>query len=170
MSDLLERFAAAVDAFSVRVMDAAAWLQPALVLVLLVNVTLRYGFGRGSIELEELQWPLFAAAVLLALAGAYAADAHVRVDLLHARFTPRTKARVELLGSLVLLPPFAAIVTYWAADFFLRAWHLGERSPMPSGLPARWAIKGVLLAGMALLTLQALGTAARSLLALARRR
>ena len=160
---MLARFADAVDGLTTRVAGAASWLQPVLVVVLLVNVVLRYGFGRGSIELEELQWHLFAATVLLGLAGTYAEDAHVRVDLLHARLGGRAKARIEGLGSLLLLTPFAAIVTYWAVDFFLRAWRLGERSPMPSGLPARWVIKGIFLVGMALLLLQALSSVARSL-------
>ncbi len=167
MPALLERFADAVDALTTRVADAASWLQPVLVGVLALNVTLRYGFGRGSIELEELQWHLFAATVLLALAGTYARDAHVRVDLLHARMGPRGRAWVELLGSLLLLLPFALIVGFWAWDFLLRSWELGERSPMPSGLPARWIIKGVFFTGMILLALQALATAARSLRALA---
>ncbi len=169
MRDLLERVADAIELETKRIANAAAWLQPALVVVLVLTVTLRYGFGRGSIELEELQWHLFAAAVLLSLAGAYAEDAHVRVDLLHARFAPRTRAWVELLGALMLLLPFALIVTYWGFDFFLRSWQLGERSPMPSGLPARWVIKLVLFAGFALLVVQAVAVAARSLRALAGR-
>jgi TRAP-type mannitol/chloroaromatic compound transport system permease small subunit len=166
VSDLLERIADAIEGVTRRIANAAAWLQPALVLVLVFSVTLRYGFGRGSIELEELQWHLFAATVLRALAGVYAEDAHVRVDLLHARFAPRTRAWVELAGALVLLLPFALILTFWGWDFFLRSWQLGERSPMPSGLPARWAIKGVMFAGFALLALQAVAVAARSLRAL----
>ncbi len=160
---MLLRFADAVDAATTRVASAASWLQPVLVAVLIVNVVLRYGLGRGFIELEELQWHLFAATVLLGLAGTYAEDAHVRVDLLHQRLGPRGKARVEGLGALLLLLPFAAIVTWWAVDFFLRSWRLAERSPMPSGLPARWVIKGVFLLGMALLLLQAASAAARSL-------
>ena len=38
-----------------------------------------------------------------------------------------------------------------------------ERSPMPGGLPARWVLKGVLAAALALLALQGAATAARSL-------
>ena len=58
--------------------------------------------------------------------------------------------------------PFTVVVGATAADFFWQSWLLGERSAMPSGLPGRWVIKGVLFVALALLGLQALGTAARS--------
>lgn len=158
----LELFADRVDRLSTRAGQATAWLYPVLVAVLVVNVALRYGLSRGFIELEELQWHLFATAFLFGLAYTYAADEHVRVDLLRVRFRPRTQAWIELLGCLVLVLPFSLIMTVYAWDFFVRSWELGERSSMPSGLPARYLIKGVLFAAMALLSLQALGTAARS--------
>ncbi len=162
----LASFAHAIDRCTIAVGRAAAWLYPVLVVVLLVNVVSRYGFGVGSIELEELQWHLYAAAFLFGLAYTYAADEHVRVDIFAERLRPRTRLWIELLGALLLLAPFAGIATYHAWDFFWQSFELGERSPMPSGLPARWIIKGVLFAALALLSLQALSVAARSAAAL----
>ena len=92
----LERFANAVDALTTRIGAGAAWLYPVLVAVLVVNVLLRYGFARGYIELEELQWHLFAAAFVLGFAYTYAADEHVRVDLIRRRLSPRAQAWIEL--------------------------------------------------------------------------
>ncbi len=160
---MLERFADRVDRLSIRVGSAAAWLYPLLVAVLMINVILRYGFGRGFIELEELQWHLFAAAFLLGFAYTHAVDEHVRVDLLRNRMSPRARAWIELLGALLLLFPFAALLSYHSFEFFWRSWTLGERSAMPSGLPARYVIKGVLCVALSLLSLQALATAARNL-------
>lgn len=157
------RFARAVESLSTRVGTAAAWLYPLLVAVLVVNVALRYGLSLGYIELEELQWHLYAAAFLLGFAYTYAVDEHVRVDLLRARFSATAQAWIELLGALLLLFPFAALLCWYSFEFFLASWRLGERSAMPSGLPARWLIKGVLCLSMALLALQALGAAARSI-------
>lgn len=159
----LARFARRVDALSTRVGEASAWLYPLLVAVLVANVALRYGLGRGSVGLEELQWHLAAAAYLLGMAYAYASDEHVRVDLLRARFGPRVHAAVELAGALLLLLPFAAVATWHAADLFADSLAMRERSPMPGGLPARWVLKGVLAAALALLALQGAATAARSL-------
>jgi TRAP-type mannitol/chloroaromatic compound transport system permease small subunit len=151
-----------IDSLTIGVGRAAAWLYPLLVLVLLVNVVARYGFGVGSIELEEFQWHLYAAAFLLGLAYTYATDEHVRVDILAGRLATRTRLWIELLGALLLLAPFAGIATFHAWEFFWQSFALGERSPMPSGLPARWVIKGILFASLALLSLQAVSAAARA--------
>jgi TRAP-type mannitol/chloroaromatic compound transport system permease small subunit len=162
MSRGLGRLADAIDRLCTFAGETSAWLYPLLVVVLVVNVGLRYGAGRGYIELEELQWHLFSAAFLLGLAYTGVADEHVRVDLIHARLAPRTRAWIELLGALLLLLPFTAIVGWSALDFFWQSWSVGERSSMPSGLPARYVIKGVLAVALGLLTLQALSVAARS--------
>lgn len=159
---MLIRIANSIDRISVRVGEWGAWLYPLLVTVLIINVVLRYGFARGLIELEELQWHLFAAAFLLGLAYTQVRDEHVRVDLLRGHLGTRARAWIELLGSLFLLAPFAMLVTYYALDFFWLSWSTGERSAMPSGLPARYGIKGVLVLAMALLSLQALACAARA--------
>lgn len=162
MRDALLRFSRFATALSTRVGEGAAWVYPVLVLVLIVNVGLRYGLGRGFIELEELQWHLYAAGFLLAYAYASVHDDHVRVDLFHARFSPKRKAAVELLGSLLLLVPFTTIIGVSAWDFFTHSWAMNESSSMPSGLPARWVIKFVLFCALVVLALQGLGTAARS--------
>lgn len=166
MDSALRMISATADRVSRAVGRSAAWLYPLLVVVLIVNVALRYGIGRGFIELEELQWHLFGAAFLLGFAYTYAEDEHVRVDLIHARLSERTRAAIELFGCLILLLPFTIIVGAWAFDFFITSFQMGERSPMPSGLPARFIIKGILFIAIVLLGFQALGRAAQSLLVL----
>ena len=46
----------AFDRFINIVASAAHWSWVVLMLVILVNVVLRYALGEGHIELEELQW------------------------------------------------------------------------------------------------------------------
>lgn len=162
MPALLLRYARAVSALSRRVGETAAWLYPLLMVVLIVNVALRYGLGRGFIELEELQWHLFSAGFLLCFAYAMVHDEHVRVDLWRRRISKRGKAWVELVGTLLLLLPFLVIVGLSALEYFQRSWGIGERSAMSSGLPARWVIKFVLFAGLLLLGLQATAVLARA--------
>ena len=157
----LVRFAGAVDAFSVRVGQVASWLYPILMLVIVVNVILRYVFSIGSIELEEVQWHLYSMAFLLGFAYAYVDDAHVRVDVLHTRFSPRRKAQVEILGCIFLLLPFAGLLVYYSWPYFLESWAFNERSDMPSGLPARYVIKLVLVIGFAMLFAQGVAVLAR---------
>lgn len=146
--------------------QAGALFLPLLMITILVNVIARYVFGIGSIEIEELQWHLNAVAVMSCLAWAYQRDAHVRVDALHARMSPRTRAVVELCGVLFLLLPFLWFVTGSSWKIFEYSWKLKEGSPMPSGLPARYIIKFVMAAGLSLLFVQGIAVALKSILTL----
>ena len=59
------------------------WIWLVLLGVIVLNVVLRYAFGEGRIEFEEIQWHLYAIGMMLGLSICYADDAHVRVDVLH---------------------------------------------------------------------------------------
>ena len=148
-----------------RVINAVAaiahWSWLVLMLVILVNVVLRYAFGEGHIELEELQWHLYSIGWLVGLSFCYVLDDHVRVDLLHERFGLKTQAVIELLGILFLLLPFALVVLWYAIPFVQYSFEMSEISMAPGGLPYRWAIKAVLVLGFALLLLAMLSRLSR---------
>ena len=150
-----------VDPWLRRLGAASSWLWLVLLLVVVLNVLLRYAFGEGRIEFEELQWHLYAVGFLVALATGVEADVHVRVDVLAERFTPRTRAWVDLYGLLLLFLPFVALVLVYGVPFVLFSWRGAEVSAAPGGLPYRWAIKGALVAGFALLTLAGLSRLSR---------
>jgi TRAP-type mannitol/chloroaromatic compound transport system permease small subunit len=118
-----------------------AFLWIAVVVTIIVAVVGRYAFGIGSILLEEVEWHLAGAAWLVGLSYTLVKDSHVRVDVLYERFSLRRQVWIELLGILVLLLPFAVIVTYQSWPFFWSSYLQGEVSSSPAGLPARWAIK-----------------------------
>lgn len=153
-----------VEALIAAIGRIGALFLPLLMLTILVNVMMRYVFHRGMIQLEELQWHLNAVAVMSCLAWAYQRDQHVRVDAFHARMSPVARALVELCGVLFLLLPFLWFVAGSAWTIFGYSWRLGEGSPMPSGLPARYLIKFVMAAGLSLLFVQGAAIALRAAL------
>ena len=55
----------AIDGLIRGVGEAMSWIWIALLGVIALNVTLRYAFGSGRIELEELQWHLYAVGFLV---------------------------------------------------------------------------------------------------------
>ena len=85
------RLSRAVDPWLVRIGHWSSWLWLILVAIIVVNVILRYAFGEGRIEFEEIQWHIYAAGFLLGLGYALQADAHIRVDVLHERFPPESQ-------------------------------------------------------------------------------
>jgi TRAP-type mannitol/chloroaromatic compound transport system permease small subunit len=160
------RFSRAVDPFVRAVGRWASWLWPALVLVITVNVLLRYVIGRGLIEFEELQWHFYAAGFLLSLAWVLEADDHVRIDVLSEHFRFRTKCWVELVGLAAALLPFLAFVAWYAVPFIWYSYSIHEVSEAPGGLPYRWAIKSLLLIAFLLLIAAALARLSRVIAAL----
>ena len=132
-----------------------------LVAIIVVNVILRYAFGEGRIEFEEIQWHIYAAGFLLGLGYALQADAHIRVDVLHERYSPGLKAWIELYGLLLLALPFILVMLIYSAPFVRVSFELGEVSASPGGLPYRWAVKAMLPLGFGLLLLAALSRLSR---------
>jgi TRAP-type mannitol/chloroaromatic compound transport system permease small subunit len=144
-------FSRRVDPALARVGRAISWLWAVLLVIIMVNVTFRYAFGMGRIEFEEIQWHLYSAGFLLGLSYTYQTDAHIRVDVLHERLSPRRQAWVELYGILLFLLPFIALVLIYSVPFVVSSFRYGEVSQAPGGLPYRWAIKAMLPLGFALL-------------------
>lgn len=149
------RVSDALDAFVRRIGQAASWVWVLLVLVIVYNVVQRYVFGIGAIWLEELQWHVYAIGFIIGLSYAITADRHVRVDVLSERWSPRTKAWVEMTGLLVLLLPFTVSIVIAAWPFLASSFVLNETSSAPGGLPYRWILKSFILWGFCLLVIAA---------------
>ena len=129
------------------------WIWIALLAVIIINVILRYVFSRGMIELEELQWYLYAVGWLIGLSYTFISDDHVRVDVLHEKLSYRGKLWFEMGGLLLLFLPFVLFVVIYAVPFVELSWETNERSTSANGLPARWLVKGFLLFSFVLLAL-----------------
>ena len=130
-----------------------AALNVALVAAIVLQVALRRGLGGGFVVLEELQWHLYAVAVMFGLVYSQATDSHVRVDALSRRFSRNTRRVVEICGITLLFIPFCAVIFLHGLDFAYDSWRVNERSDSPVGLPARWLIKSVIPLTFALLAL-----------------
>jgi TRAP-type mannitol/chloroaromatic compound transport system permease small subunit len=146
---------------------AAMWLSLLLVLLQFTVVVMRYVFGIGSIWLAESIIYGHAAMFMLAAAWTLQEDGHVRVDVFYANATPRTKAWVDLFGSVLLLLPFAAVIVWFAVPYVVRSWVLLERSRETSGLPFVYLLKTLIPLFALLLALQGIGQAIRAALVIA---
>jgi TRAP-type mannitol/chloroaromatic compound transport system permease small subunit len=155
------RLSRRIDPLIARVGRLTGWLWIALLLTIVANVAMRYLAGRGFIQLEELQWHLYAAGFLFGLAFAYQTDSHIRVDLLRDAWSARTRAWIELYGTLLLLLPFVALVLVFGVPFVRSSFAVNEISQAPGGLPFRWLVKALLPLGFALLLLAALSRFSR---------
>ena len=144
-------FSKRIDPVLVAIGNGISWIWVLLLAVIVCNVLLRYAFGEGRVEFEEIQWHLYSVGFMLGLSYALQADAHMRVDVLHERLRPRTQAWIELYGSILFVLPFVALMLIYGAQFVADSFVTNEVSSSPGGLPYRWAIKAVLVLGFALL-------------------
>ena len=145
----------AIDRVIVTAGDLASWLWPILVAVTVAQVVLRYGFGQGSIMLEELQWHIYAVGFMIGLSYCADVDRHVRVDVVAEKWSLRTRGWIELAGLSFFLLPFAILVAIEGIPYAKSAFDFGEVSAAPGGLPYRWILKSFITIAMALLALTA---------------
>ena len=87
-----------IDLWLQRLGNGLSWIWVGLIFVIVLNVLLRYVFREGRIELEEIQWHLYSTGFMFGLSYAFQADAHIRVDVLHERFSLELKAWIDLYG------------------------------------------------------------------------
>ncbi len=140
----------------------AAWLSLPLMGVIIFDVITRRFLVLGSTKLQEMEWHLHATLFLLCLGFAYLRDAHVRIEILHEKYAPRTRHLVEFFGAVLFLLPYCLIVIYWGIEYTQRSFRYSEVSAALTGLPYRWIIKGMVVAGFALLMSGGISVALRS--------
>ena len=134
-----------------RFASVVSWIWLLLIIVIVANVVMRYAFGEGRIEFEEIQWHLYSIGFLFGIAACVTVDQHVRVDAFSARLSLVARAWIELYGLLLLYFPFVCMVLIFSIPFVEYSYSIGEVSGDPGGLGGRWLIKGVLPLGMLLL-------------------
>ncbi|RLD22785.1 MAG: C4-dicarboxylate ABC transporter permease [Bacteroidetes bacterium] len=159
----MDRFSNILEQISRWVGERAKWLTTALVILIFVDVVLRYLFSITSAWVIELEWHLFALIFILGAAFTLAEDQHVRVDVFYTRFSPRRKAWVNLVGTILFLIPWCLIVIYTSYHYADNSFAVREISADPGGLPARYVIKFSVTVGFTLLLLQALSLCLKSI-------
>ena len=151
-----------IDRLNAAVGRAAAWAVLFVVVLQFLVVVLRYAFGQGSIWLTEAIVYGHGTLIMLAAAWTLLAGGHVRVDVLYADASPRTRAWIDLLGALLLLLPFMLVLAWFAVPYVERSWAILERSRETSGIPAVFLLKTLVPLFALLMALQGVSQAIRA--------
>lgn len=151
-----------LDAIVDRIGATISWLWVLTVGVILYSVVSRYVFGQGSVMLEEVAWHLAGATWLVGLSYTLVHDDHVRVDVLHERFSLKAQAWIELTGIVFLLLPFLLLALMEVTPYAYSSYRLDEHSQAPNGLPWRWILKSFVPLSMFLLLIAAVSRALKS--------
>jgi TRAP-type mannitol/chloroaromatic compound transport system permease small subunit len=89
-------------------------------------------------------------------------DEHVRVDILYAKLSDRGKAWMDFVMLFVMFFPSCFLVIYTTWPFVRNSFAVNEGSADPGGIPARWALKAVIIVAFLLLVLQGISQAIKS--------
>jgi TRAP-type mannitol/chloroaromatic compound transport system permease small subunit len=140
----------------------SALLVVVLILVVIFDVLNRYIFNSGSVFLQEIEWHIFDLIFLLGLSYALKHDKHVRVDILYANYSAKTKNILNIFSNIFITIPFSLIIIYYGTGLVEVSFMQNEISPNPNGLCCRYLIKSAILMAFILLVLQSISEVIKS--------
>ena len=110
-----------IDALNDKVGRLLMWLILFMTLLSTGNALIRKFFDYSSNGLLEAQWYMFSAVFLLGGAHVLLHNEHIRIDLLASRYSPQTRAWIDIFGTLVLKPGMGIGGEYTAINSTIQA-------------------------------------------------
>ena len=147
------KFSRLIDLVNGWIGKLAMFMILAATLISAGNALMRYTFNYSSNAYLEIQWYLFGAVFMLGGGYAFLRNAHVRIDVVNSRLSPRGRNWVDVFGIVFFLFPLCYMLATMGWPIFERAWISGEVSSSAGGL-IRWPVFLLIPVGFSLLALQ----------------
>lgn len=162
--NFLRRIASFIDSVNEMIGNGVAWVTLLMVLVVFVDVVMRYLFNTSYVFTQELEWHLFSVVFLIGAGYTLLHDGHVRVDIIYQAVSPKARAWINFLGVIFFLIPGCYLVIYTSYHFTYASWSTLEGSGDPGGIPFRFLVKGAIPIGFSLLLAQGISLGIKSFL------
>lgn len=146
----------ALEAVSIWTGRAVSWFSLFMVVITFLVVLLRYAFDLGWIAMQESVTYMHAALFMIGAAYTLQHNGHVRVDILYQKLSPRGRAWVDLLGTLLLLVPVCGFIAWSGWHYVLESWTVLEGSREAGGIPAVYLLKTLIIVMPTLMLVQGL--------------
>lgn len=149
----MDAFVRTVERITGSVGIMASFAIVPLVLATCYEVYSRYVLDAPTVWAYEVGYILTGSHFLLGLAYTLAAGAHIRIDIFSEKFSPRTRATIDLLAYAIILP-LLVWLSYALFEYLATGYLRNERSGQSALNPPVWPFRVVFFVAFALLALQ----------------
>ena len=129
--------------------------------LLTFGLALALNFSYVNSKIDDFSLYCFALMVLLAFSWTLQKDKHVRIDLLYAHYSDKTKVIGFLLVNLFFILPFCLVMIKYGLDFTIQSYKMGESS-QNGKIPYYFVFKSFVVLGFVLLSLQSVSEILKS--------
>ena len=153
-SGALDQVLKVIEALSTATGWLAGWLIVPMTLAISYEVAARYAFNAPTVWAYDVTYMLFGGQFMLAAAYTLLRGAHIRTDVFYERWSPRTRATIDLISYVFFFFPGMLFVLYAGAGEAWSSWLIGERSDWTPWRPVLYPLKAVIPLTAALMLLQ----------------
>jgi TRAP-type mannitol/chloroaromatic compound transport system permease small subunit len=152
----MTRYLGWIDSLNELIGKAVSWLFLALTASVVIDLTMRYFVGRTTVWAYDINYMIYGTQFMLAGAYTMKHNAHVRVDVLYMKLSPRGRAILEVIFYICIMFPLCFFLFGSCWSDFVRACSAREISIVTSWHPPVYHYKGVMPVTYALLILQSI--------------
>lgn len=152
----LEYFLRAVDSLNEWTGKTVSWLFLALIASVSIDLLMRFFVGRATDWAFDINYMIYGTNFMLAGAYTLKYDAHVRVDVLFAKFSPRGQAILEAIFYVCIMFPLCIFLLHATWNDFIQACQSREVSIVSAWHPPVYHYKGIMPLAFSLLLLQSI--------------
>ncbi len=139
------------------------WLVLVLTAIISYEIFSRYVLNAPTKWVFDLSYMIGGTFFLLGEAWTLKRKQHVRIDIFYERFSPRTKAWIDIVFYLCLFFPLWGGILWALIPYVQFSWDVGERSMQGYWQPIIYPFKTVMPVGVGLLLLQGLANVLRNI-------
>jgi len=166
----VKRFLSIIDRMNERM---GSWVRILVYIftgLVCLEVLLRYGFNKPTIQLPVIVTMTAAAMYALSLGNIMRNDGHVRIDIFSRLYSEKGKALLEILGGLLLFFPVIGALTVSAMGWTWYAWSIDERDTQTFWYARIAPIRTAVMIGLLLFLVQGVAVFVRNVDILFRRK
>ena len=134
------------DRINIWISNLFALIFPILMIVICTQVVFRT-LGRSEIGpgnqawLDDFQWWLYGAAVLIGIGYAISTNSHVRVDIFYDKYSEQKRQRIDIIALTWFFLPFVVLCWDVTLSYAITSIIADEGSDSPNGLHNLWVLK-----------------------------